>query len=200
MAEYLKDKLHPKSVAVISNPFSQTPGRPAQVYQFEKAGVAGLEHGFGKETPMKVVFPLLKPEVLQNPASVPLDPKTTTPLSFLVSAAAFDQAIKEVPNCDLVVSLIGLPVKLAQVETWAKPGAPQFALLLPDCRMIGDLAAVRSAFSSGKLAAAVLLKPGAAPSRAASGDYHREFEERFLLVTRENANEIISKAPQLFTF
>src|SRR4051812_29399362 len=67
MAEYLKDKLHPKSVAVISNPFSQTPGRPAQVYQFEKAGVAGLEHGFGKETPMKVVFPLLKPEVLQNP-------------------------------------------------------------------------------------------------------------------------------------
>ena len=200
MAEHLKNTLQPKSVAVISNPFSQTPGRPAQVYEFEKVGIAGLERGFGKEIPLKIVFPKLAPEVLANPASVVVDPKTTTPLSFLVSAEAFEQAIKEVPDCDLVISLIGLPVKLSQVEAWTKSGPPRFALLLPDCRMIGDLGAVRAAFASKKLAAAVLQKPGVAGGPVVSSDSRSQFDARFLLVTPENANETIAKAPQLFAF
>jgi hypothetical protein len=200
LAEYLKTNLHPKAIGVISNPFSQTPGRATQVYQFEKAGIAGLERGFGKGAALKVVFPKPRPEVLQNPASVPLDPKTTTPLSFLIRAEAFGEAIKEVPNCDLVISLIGLPSNVNQMDAWTKPGSPRFALLLPDCRVIGDLATVRAAFASGKIAAAVLPKPGAIGSGTVSSDYRAHFETRFLLVTPQNANEVIAKAPQLFAF
>src|SRR5262249_49245814 len=138
LAEYLKSTIKPKAVLVISNPFSQLPNRPPQVYEFEKAGIAGLQEGFGKEVSLKVDFPELKPQALANPASVPMDPGTTTPLSFLVTEQSFEKVIQKNPDCDVVVSLIGLPVNLHASEAWTKAGPPRFALLLPDWRIIGD--------------------------------------------------------------
>lgn len=200
MAEHLRAVLKPKAVLVISNPFPQLPGRPAEVYEFERAGVAGLRRGFGPQVELKVVFPKLKAEVLNDPGSVPIDPKTTTPLSFLVSAEAFEATIRENPNCEVVISLIGLPVSLDRVEAWSKAPPPRFALLLPDCRMIGDLTAVQTAFTSGKVAAAVLRKPETPARKAGSGNYQQQFEDRFLLVTTENASALLSKHPRLFGF
>ena len=101
--------VRPKKVLVLSNPFSQQSGRSEQVYDFEKAGVAGLKEGFGKAVKIEVVFPALKPEVLNDPRSVQVDPQTTTPLSFLVSEQAFSDVLQKHPDADLMVSLIGLP-------------------------------------------------------------------------------------------
>lgn len=199
LAQYIEAHYSGKPVLVVSNPFTQKAGRDPQIYAFEEAGLSGLRKGFGKATPMKVVFPDVRPEFLKNPRSVQVDPRTTTPLSFLVAENAFDKLAKENPECDLIVSLIGLPVNLAQVEIWRKPDVPKFALLLPDWRFLGSQQAIQGAVKSGKIVAAILNKPGAPPETVFSGgDDKTEFDKRFLLVTAENIDNLMRSHPQLF--
>jgi hypothetical protein len=200
LAEYALQKKHPAHVLVMSNPFSQMKGRPAQIYRYEQAGVDGLAEGFGKKSNVKIVFPKLKPEALQAAGSIYVDPESKTPLSFLVADDAFNELTRKNPAADLIVSLIGLPVKLNAVEAWTKSGPPSFALLLPDWRMIGDARAIQNAFNSGKLLAAVIEKPGAPPeSTPVSKDYKAEFEGRYVLATAENIDALLKMQPQLFT-
>ena len=187
--------VRPKKVLVLSNPFSQQPGSSEQVYDFEKAGVAGLKEGFGKAVEIEVVFPALKPEVLKDPRSVQVDPQTTTPLSFLVSEQAFSDVLQKHPDADLVVSLIGLPLNVAGLKQWNQPGKPQFALLFPDWRMIGNQSAIVQAFQSGKLVAAVIRKP--VPEEA-QGDARAQFDAKYFLVTRDNVDSLLKDHPAIF--
>ncbi len=199
LAEYLAQKNPAKQVLVISNPYSQMKGRPEQVHSYQEAGVAGLRKGFGGKVELKVVFPELKPEVLTNPGSISVDPNSTTPLSFLVAERAFDDLIRQHPDCQLAVTLIGLPVNLAAVEAWTKPGAPKFALLLPDWRVVGTRAAIRDAFTSGKIAAAVMDKPDAPQNFSVNpGSYQEEFAKRYSLVTPETVETMMQSYPRLF--
>ena len=195
LAQESAKAVRPKKVLVLSNPFSQQPGSPEQVYDFEKAGIAGLNDGFGKGVKIDVVFPQLKPEVLKDPRSVQVDPLTTTPLSFLVGEQAFSDVLQEHPDADLVVSLIGLPLNLSGFKQWNQAGKPQFALLFPDWRMIGNQTAIVQAFQSGKLVAAVVRKP--VPDEA-QGDAKAQFDARYFLVTRENVERLLNEHPAIF--
>lgn len=197
MAEYVVKAAAPKAVLVISNPFTQQKGRAAEVYAFEEAGIDGLKQGFGDKVTVKVAFPKLKEAVLRDPASVPVDPQTTTPLSFLVTESAFSEVIQENRDCDLVVSLIGLPANLPAFKEWAQAGSPRFALLLPDWRMIGGRDEIRRAFSQKKLVAAVVNKPNA-PAEAGTGEARAIFDRRFLLVTAENVEQLLNEYPAAF--
>ena len=188
--------VRPKKVLVLSNPFSQQSGSPAQVYDFEKAGITGLQEGFGNAVKMDVVFPQLKPEVLKDPRSVQVDPQTTTPLSFLVTEQAFSDVLQKNPDSDLAVSLIGLPLNLAGFKQWNQSGRPQFALLFPDWRMIGNETAIVRAFQSGKLVAAVVRKP--LPDEKQQGDAKAQFAARYFLVTRENVETLLREHPAIF--
>lgn len=197
MAEYVAKAAAPKAVLVISNPFTQQSGRAAEVYAFEEAGIEGLKEGFGEQVPVKVVFPKLKEEVLRDPASVPVDPQTTTPLSFLVTESAFSEVIQQNRDCDVVVSLIGLPANVPAFKEWSQAGAPRFALLLPDWRMIGGPGEIKRAFSQKKLVAAVVNKPNA-PADAGTGEARAIFDRRFLLVTAENVEQLLNEHPAAF--
>ena len=200
LAEHLSRNFPGQRALVVSNPFTQRKGLAKEVYTYEQAGIRGLQKGFaGKVTVEAVAFPELKSEAQKDPRSVFIDPATTTPLSYLVAEGAFDALSKQHPNCDLIVSLVGLPVDLSLVEIWQKNGAPKFALLLPDLRVLGDAAAVMAAVKSGKLAAFVLNKPSAPPEQTAHGkDRAQEFNRRFILVTPQNIEQVAQDYPQLF--
>jgi hypothetical protein len=200
MAEYLAGQFPGKRALVVSNPFTQQKGQNPQIYVYEEAGQRGVLKGFGGATRAKVVFPALRPEFLQNRSSVYVDPKTTTPLSFLVAEDSFDALAKENPGHEIIISLIGLPVNLGRLEIWKKPDGPQFALLLPDLRWVGNRDAVRAVIQSGKIAAAVLNKPGAPPESAPlTQDYKAEFANRYLLLTKESIDQLLQTYPQLLT-
>lgn len=200
LAEHLVLVYAGKQALVVSNPFSGQPGAPRHIVQAEEAGVRGLRDGFaGKVSIAAVVFPELKPEALVNPRALLGETDTTTPLSYLVSTDAFDQLARQHPGCELIVSLIGLPVELNRCESWTAPSGPKFALLLPDLRIIGDTAAVEAALKSGRLAGFVLRKPGApGDDSAPSKDFRTEFERRFVLVTPANLEQVRQVHPALF--
>jgi hypothetical protein len=190
LAEHLSKTVKPKSVLLVSNPFAQLPNQKRYVYIFQSAAESGAKKGFSADTKIDVVFPKLRPEATDKNSNLYVDPRTRTPLSFLVAENSFDEVIRAHPGCDLVLSVIGMPLDTAGLPSWNRAGAPKFALLLPDFNLMGGPQPIRRAFQSGKLAAAVVMRPGAPPpSDAIYGDYQTEFQRRFILVTAENFEE-----------
>ena len=194
LAEYIRKTAQPRTVLLISNPYVPTAGRTAEITRFHNSSEAGLRNGLGAEVRIDVGFAKLKPEAVRDVTSIFVPPNSTTPLSYLVAESSFDDLIREHPDCDVLVSLIGLPASTASSAFWLKPGPPRVALLLPDFSVLGDAGAVRFGFKSGKLVAAVIPKPNAPPERAIGSDYKAEFEKRFILVTGENVDQLL---PQL---
>jgi hypothetical protein len=200
LAEYLSSQHPGKRALVFSNPYAKDQTTDNQIRKMEEAGLRGLRAGFRGSTVIgEVVMPELRPEARTNPRAVPIDAETTTPLSYLVAPDAFDRAAQGNPDCEIVISLIGLPVDLAGCEIWNREGSPVFALLLPDLRMVGGTAEVSKALKSGKLAAFVLRKPGGLDDDAPAGaDLQAEFDQRFLLVSRETVDRVLQDFPGLF--
>jgi len=200
LAEHLARTCSGKKALIISNPFTQQKDTARAIVETEQAGIRGLREGFGKSVSVAAVaFPELKAGARENPRALLADVETATPLSYLVEPEAFDQLAGKHANCEIIVSLIGLPLEVARCEAWKAAGAPRFALLLPDLRIVGDAAAVKSAVKSGKLAAFVLTRPGAPGDDTTPGrDWKAEFEKRFLLVTVENVEQVMQAHPGLF--
>ncbi len=190
LGEYLKKNFHPAKVLVISNPFTRISGRPPEVYSFQRASEKGLRKALGGDTEARIVFPKLLPEATLDPRSIRIDPKSKTPLVFMIAQDAFEELIKTNGDCEVVVSIIGLPLNSGLRDFW-KPGGPKFALLLPDLRALGDLETIRRSFISGKIAAAVIARPAAKSDEKVGSDYKVEFEKRFLLVTAENVDAML---------
>jgi hypothetical protein len=201
LASHLAQRFPGSKVLVFGNPFILRPGQNPEIYEFEQAAIRGLSEGFGTSMPLKVVYPSLRPQALQQPQSVFVDPRTTTPLSFLVAEDAFDRLLEENPGCDVAVSLIGLPVGIRERPAWRDRGRPHFGLLLPDWRLIGAPPVIAEAFHSGKIAAAVINRPGASAAISPEGfrsDVQAEFNRLFLLVTPENVDDLLGKFPRAF--
>ena len=192
LGEYVATEFSGNKALIVSNPFTQRASQSQEIRAFEEAGIRGLKKGWGQKIQLEGIgFPELHPAAMAHPSTVPVDPQTTTPLSFLTTEDAWDNLLQKYPDTDLVVSLIGLPATLRNLEIWRQP-KPHFALLLPDLRMIGNGTDVKEAFRSGKLVAMILEKPGAPPdSASAARDYRTEFNRRFVLVTARNFGELL---------
>ena len=205
LAEYLAAR-HPDARAVVvSNPFTQRRGLARGVYAQEQAGIRGLEDGFrGAIEIAAVVYPELTPEAQQDPASVAIDPSSPTPLSYLMAPGAFDTIAREHPDCQLLVSLVGVPLGLEHAQVWRHENPAKLALLFPDLRMIGGgRAAVRDALRSGKLAAFLLPEPRRAaedPGAASSQGEAAAPGPGFILVTPETVDALLEADRGLLDF
>lgn len=199
LAAYLAQTQPGRRVLVFSNPFARDPKSAPAIVKMEEAGIRGLEEGWKEKLKVAaVVLPELKAGARENPQAFIADPETPTPLSYLVAPDAFDNQAKLHAGCELVVSLIGLPAELERCEIWSRSGPPAFALLLPDLSVIGGVQAVRAAVTSGKLLAFVLRRPGApSDSEPATGDSLEEFQKRFVLVTKDNFEDVAKARPEL---
>ncbi len=200
LTEHLARQFPGKTAVVWSNPFSREPGHPKSVYEFEKAGLQGIEEGAGKTLRLTaVVYPELKPGARENPRRFLANSETTTPLSYLVREDALDQSAMNHPEAEIIVSLIGLPANVKQNHAWTAPPLRRFALLLPDLSVLGSDAVILEAFHSGHIAAAVVNKPGSPPENQRMGrDLRMEFDQRFLLLTPENVDHYHQVYRRLF--
>ena len=132
--------------------FTQRKGQRKEIYQFEEAGLRGLRRGLGQRLVVEaVVFPELRPEVYQNPGSSYIDPKTTTPLSYLMAEGALDAVWRQHLGAELFVSLIGLPLNVKQTGPGGTPRS-KFACC---CRIC--------AWSAIRKPSAMLSRPARSP-------------------------------------
>jgi hypothetical protein len=175
-------KLSPQcKVLVLSNPFIKDAGYLNEKSQYERAAVRGLRRGLGRNIPVTVVFPEIRAEYFTDRQSIILPPDCRTPLSFAMQASSVDQLTESHPECQVIVSLIGLPVGVDQLKIWSEKDPRCFGLLLPDLRVLGPPAKAIEDFQRGKLLAAVTQD-------ARSGDT--------LIVTRDNVQTVLERQPK----
>lgn len=175
-------KLRPEcKVLVLSNPFTKQSGYLDEKNQYERAGLRGLRKGLGGRSTVTVVFPEIRPEYLANRQSVIIPPDSRTPLSFVMQPASVEQLADAHPECNVIVSLIGLPVGVDRLKIWNEKDPRCFALLLPDLRLLGPPANTVAAFQRGKLLAAVT-------EELQSGNP--------LIVTGDNVVEVLKRQPK----
>ncbi len=188
-------------VWVVGNPFAARPGADASLRDVEEASLRGVQRGATRAGAryLGVGYPVLRDEAMTDPTSVAIPPGVTTPLSFLTVKGAWDRLRAEHPEANLWISLIGVPADLAETQAWLDPSGPRWALFLPDLRWMGGRDAVASALDRGRLVALVLGRPGAPPeSEPMVANDREEFERRYILVTRENWDSVVTTWPQLF--
>lgn len=167
-------------VLVLSNPFARGSTLPNERSRFENAGVRGLREGLGKKSTVQVVFPEIRPEHFSNPGSIVIPPDSRNPLSFLMQPASVEALARAHPECQVIVTLIGLPVGVDQLSLWDEKDPHAFALLLPDLRLLGPPEKTLEAFRRGKILAAVADVPGSSEP---------------LLITPDNAADILQRHP-----
>ena len=179
-------RLRPQArVLVLSNPFAEKAGAFNEKTQFERAAIRGLQKGLGKKAEVTVVFPEIRSEYLTHPESIVIPPDSKTPLSFLIQPGSIDRLAEAHPECNIIVSLIGLPVGVNELKIWSGNDSPSFALLLPDLRVIGPANEILAAFQRGKLLAAVFENPTSAEP---------------LIVSQTNIAALLTERPKIFGF
>ena len=172
-------------VLVLSNPFTRESSYLGQSSTFERVGLRGLRKGLGRQSPVKVVFPEIRPEFTTNPQSIQVPADSRTPLCYIIRPESVEQLAESNAECGVIVTLIGLPVGVEGLKLWSEKDPRCFAMLFPDLRHLGPPEQVMAAFERGKLLAAVV-------EDARSGEP--------LIVTRENIAEVLKKQPRVFGY
>ena len=181
-------------VLVVANPFAAEPDSPQAVARVQTAALKGVKAGLRGRAGHDVAYPELKADL----ESVVVPPASTTPLSYLMTEEAFDKLAAAHPDCKIFLSIIGLPARMDKVEFWKRADPPALALLLPDLAVLGRAEALRAAFAAGQIVGVVVEKPDApAEDTLPPGNYREMFARRFLLLTRDNVDDVLDQYPGL---
>ena len=172
-------------VLVLANPFTKEASFLSESAKYDRANLRGLRKGLGSRSPVKVVFPEIRPEYLANPESFLVPPDSRTPLCYIIQLESVEKLAEANPECRVIVSFIGLPMGVDRLTIWNESDPHCFALLFPDLRHLGPPGEAAAAFKKGKLLAAVVedLASGAS-----------------VVVSQENAGDVLEKQPKVFGY
>ncbi len=114
---------------------------------------------------------------------------------FLFTAEKFDEMVDDHPECDLVLSLIGLPNEFPKMTFWEKDDDERPALVLVN-PTIWEL---KKAIQADLISAILTSKPVAHdPKAKIPEDEKVAFDLRFLLIYGKNVEKIATEFPRLF--
>lgn len=117
------------------------------------------------------------------------------PLWKVMQAVDFDNLINKHPECNIVITTIGLPEDLYRMDIWFKPDKTRPKLAVMNSYMF----LLRKAIEQGLITAATASVPGnKATMEYSPENIDKAFEARYILVTKENIETMIKKYRSLF--
>jgi len=153
----------------------------------QKILIDGLKEGFGSAiTQITVKTPQIK-----KPKGAPEE--MMMPLMEMVKAADFNKLIKQNKSCNLIISMIGLPMDMGALSIWKSfeenpKKTPRLSILN------GDISMLAPAIKSGIIPAVVTHNPDARYTEdPAPEDLQAAFDVRYLLITTKNVGEVAKK-------
>ena len=153
----------------------------------QKILIDGLKEGFGSA----ITSVTIKTPQIKKAKGAPQE--MMMPLMEMVKAADFNKLLKQNKSCNLIVTMIGLPMDMGGLTIWDDfdedpKKTPKLAILNGDVSMLG------MAIKSGLVPAAVTHNPDARYTEdAAPEDMQAAFDVRYLLITTKNVDEILKK-------
>lgn len=151
-----------------------------------RLGVEGLKAGLGTANPIVAID---SPRAEAAATGGPVTPEKALRLRRTTRADGFDKLLDAYPECNLVVSFIGLPQNPEAMAVWkrAPEARPRFALIG------GSVRHCRNAILAGAVCAAIVTRPDYLPDQTVPEDLRAAFDRRFLLVTPENVEQLAAQ-------
>ena len=158
------------------------------------ASLEGLREGLGRKVKIAAIDSPI-PTQSKKKETTKIFPERMLYLSRKMEADNFDQVIEKYPECNLIISLIGLPKdphKMSILNIMPEKRA-KLAILSSNISMLKDR------ISQGDISAAVINRPGYIPgNEIIPKDIESAFDKRFLLVTPDNVKLVASEHPSIF--
>jgi hypothetical protein len=162
-----------------------------QKSQRQQELIAGLKEGLGIAA-ITVVDTLEFPEKDERmgPGEIEM-----MPLEEMMTSREFDALLKKHPDCRLVITMIGLPRDASGMKLWTQDESKRPALAM----LNGEIHSLKNAIKAGLIAAAVSYRPGIKFSEDPCPENPQEaFDERYIIITPENVDEMAAKYDKLF--
>jgi hypothetical protein len=117
-------------------------------------------------------------------------------MDMSITAEEFDAIMDNNSNCDLVVSTIGLPMDFTEMEFWKKEPEGRPVLVLTE----GYVYDLKPAIQHGFIGAVIQPNPDAVydQEKKLPKDTMEAFNDRFILITADNLEEMDKKYEHLF--
>ena len=158
---------------------------------FKEAMMTGLKKGLkGKLSILAEEFPT---DTLPVDSTKPINPDSNR---FILSGHAFNQMLALNPECDLVLSLIGLPSDWQKMHLWRMPSKERPNLVVA----FGNVSQFKKEIQKGLISAYLTSQRNqvATKEKSIPSDLKKAFDQRFCLVDKTNVNQISKKFPDLF--
>jgi hypothetical protein len=148
----------------------------------QKEMLDGLKEGLGDKIEIAAIdnVKVPPPEGVTNPEEIEM-----FPMWERMRAEHFDNLLREHKDCDLIISMIGLPYDVGEMEIWrmAEEDRPKVALLFADVHNLGR------AIYAGYLTA-LTYKPGVKFTEdPAPSDAREAFNKRYIILNKENVKD-----------
>ncbi|OGV50991.1 MAG: hypothetical protein A2017_14025 [Lentisphaerae bacterium GWF2_44_16] len=173
MVDGLKDGFGSK-VSIAATDFVDIP-RPVREKKEEENSGENKDKGAEKGT-----------EQSQPPPPPPEDEFDMMPVSERACAEHFDALINKYPDCNLVVTLVGLPYDVGEMSIWSRDPEkrPKMALLFADVFKLKN--AIKADYIT-----ALTYKPGVKFSEdPAPSDPQKAFEQRYIILNKDNVDSV----------
>lgn len=149
--------------------------------------IEGLKEGFGSA----ITSITIKTPQVKKPKGAPEE--MMMPLMEMMKAEDFNKLIDKNKSCNMVISLIGLPMDMGGLKLWEQfeddpKKTPKLVIVN------GDISMMYPAIKSGLVPAVVTHNPDARYTEdPAPADPQAAFDVRYLLITTKNVDEIAKK-------
>lgn len=180
LGKYLADKHPGGTVLIIAAPDYK---KDEDFATFLK----GLKKAFGKKITVGAIEGIV---ITKN-----IKPGGHTPALWRVMQAVdFDSMINRHPECNIVLTTIGLPEDLHRMNIWQQPDKtrPKLAIIG------GHMFVLWKAIKAGYISAAIAGVTGKINYDSPPDDLEKTFAKRYILVTKENLDEMMKKYKTLF--
>lgn len=192
LGKYLAEKYPDSKVLLVID-------REFEENQRQKTMIESLKKGFNNKISITAtVSPLenIPDEYPEETETVPSGPEgTLPPLMEMTTAADFDALVEKNAGCDMIISLIGLPMDAQNMALWQMPDEtrPKVALVS------SDIFNLKNAIKAGFIVAVVAYSPQAVFDESrVPADPQKVFDRRYLLITPENVDEMEAKHNGIF--
>lgn len=153
--------------------------------------IDGLKEGVGDKLEIvNIDYPKIPPP----PKTDPNEPDEMFMMEEMMKAEHFDKLFEKNRDCNLIISMIGLPYDVGEMQLWSMPKEtrPQMALLFADVHNL------KNAIRAGYIIA-LSYKPGVKFSEEdAPDDPQKAFDKRYIIITPKNVMELDEKYPGFF--
>jgi hypothetical protein len=117
------------------------------------------------------------------------------PMNEMLKAKDYNDVINKYPDCNLIVSFIGLPMDVEDLQVWSMPPDKRPKLGLINCAYHN----LKNAIQSGVVLAVVGINPTAKfDEQPAPKDPKDAFDRRYIMITPENVVKIAETYKNMF--